>query len=677
MKYDENEMRATLEAVNTPENLRAYCESRLDRRGANNYVCPNCGSGTGKNKTAAFTIDRNKGRWKCFSCDEGGDLLDLIGIVEGAVEFADRLESATRFAGVAMPGGSTDQDAPKTAPKPKPAKDYSGGRLSHKRYIEESRARLQGAPEAMAYLHARGFNDGEIEAFGFGYDPEAGGAKDGRGEWCKRGRIVIPWKGCDYYHVDRSTDEGAKERKYTKPKADEVGAQPVAWKGALDGECCFVVEGLLDAYAVEAMGYNAVPLAGTGYEKTLQAVSTKGYEGVLVLMLDGDEAGKASQVKAAELCDVLKLAHIEADFSADTGAKDACEALAADRSKATQALNFIAAEAVNHARELGERRTREAMAALKMQDPAEIAADIFNCKGTEVPVSTGFSSLDNVTNGGLRSGLVVQGATSSAGKTTFVVQVADQIAAQGRPVLFVTIEQSGREIVAKSLSRMMAQRGYTGIGLWEMSDTRYRNRWPEQKTQVLFDAMSDYMEQVTPNLVVMAADEQPTVKQIEAAAYAIAVDRGVSPVVFVDYLQLLAPPTDHSTDKQAADYNVSQLRRMARDLKTPVWVISSLNRTSYSGVIEMESFKESGGIEYGADLLLGLQPYNMKEKMREGKGKGKDAQEARAKDLVTEYRAKVVRESEIVVLKNRNGYIPSRTLPFTYDAASSLFTEGV
>ena len=28
-------------------------------------------------------------------------------------------------------------------------------------------------------------------------------------------------------------------------------------------------------------------------------------------------------------------------------------------------------------------------------------------------------------------------------------------------------------------------------------------------------------------------------------------------------------------------------------------------------------------------------------------------------------------------LKNRNGYVPAHTLPFTYDAASSLFTEGV
>lgn len=666
MSYDEHDLRGTLEAVNTTDNLREYCEAHLEKRGKDNFTCPCCGSGTGKNKTAAFYV--KQARWKCFSCGESGDLLDLIGIIENVNDFKEKLEIACSFARMAIP--ETENDTP----------SYTKGKSFHKRYIEECRNRLRFSPEAMNYLEKRGFTGEEIMSFGFGYDPEAGGAKDASGNWCKPGRVIIPWKQQDsYYHVDRSIDPAAKGRKYTKPKAEEVGPQPVAWNGALSGETCFVVEGLLDAYAVEAMGFHALPLAGTGCEKVLNSVSANGYSGTIVLLLDGDEPGKKAQAKAADMCNALELAYIEDSFEAhDLKVKDACEALELGyRNEAALILKMMHDAAVMHAETVKEQKQREAWEALNMQDPANIAADIFNCIGMEKPISTGFASLDSVTNGGLRSGLVVLGATSSAGKTTFIVQVADQIAAQGIPVLFVTIEQSGREIVAKSLSRMMAQRGYKSVGLWEMADAKWRERWTEQKNQALFESMSDYMEQVTNNLIVMAAKEQPTVKQVEAAAYAIAQDRGVSPVVFVDYLQLLAPPTDHSTDKQTADYNVSQLRRMARDLKTPVWVISSLNRTSYSGVIEMESFKESGGIEYGSDLLLGLQPYNMKEKMREGKSKTKEAQEARAKDIVNEYRTKAVRECELCILKNRNGYVPENTLPFTYDAASSLFTEGV
>ena len=671
--------------------LKDFAASNLDQKGKY-FICPNCKSGTHKNGTPAFSIDPKGERWKCFACEKGGDVYDLAGIIFNTDDFLEQYDQVAYFAHDKTvdqfttngtwdykPGWKVDGEPAEEPKKEEPAPNFTEGQVSHKRYIEDSRRRLESSPEAMEYLHSRGFTDDEIRRFSFGYDAEAGGAKDEHGNWCKPGRIVIPWKHqAGYYHVDRSVDPTAKERKYTKPKAEEVGAQPVGWSRALEGDTCFVVEGLLDAYAVEAMGYHAVPLAGTGYDKVLNSISNNGYDGVLVLMLDDDEPGKNAQAKAADMCATLKLVYIEDSFTAhNIEVKDACEALELYRDEATAALKAMHDNAMLYAETVKEQQQREAWEALNMQDPATIAGDIFNCVGIEQPISTGFPSLDNVTNGGLRSGLIVTGATSSAGKTTLIVQVADQIAAQGRPVLFCTIEQSGREIVAKSLSRMMAQRGFKSVGLWEMADTKWRNRWPMDKNQVLFDAMSDYMEQVAPNLVIMSAKEQPTVKQVEAAAYAIAHERGASPVVFIDYLQLLAAPNEHSTDKQAADYNVSQLRRMARDLKTPVWVISSLNRTSYSGVIEMESFKESGGIEYGSDLLIGLQPYNMKEKMREGKSKSKDSMEARAKDLVNEYRTKAVRECELCILKNRNGYVPAHTLPFTYDAASSLFTEGV
>ena len=40
---------------------------------------------------------------------------------------------------------------------------------------------------------------------------------------------------------------------------------------------------------------------------------------------------------------------------------------------------------------------------------------------------------------------------------------------------------------------------------------------------------------------------------------------------------------------------------------TPVIAISSLNRENYKSGISMTAFKESGGIEYSSDVLIGLQ----------------------------------------------------------------------
>lgn len=67
------------------EYLESYVENITEHSAKGNrkaYVCPICGSGTGRNKTGAFTITKDGLKWKCFACDRGGDTLDLIGYVE-------------------------------------------------------------------------------------------------------------------------------------------------------------------------------------------------------------------------------------------------------------------------------------------------------------------------------------------------------------------------------------------------------------------------------------------------------------------------------------------------------------------------------------------------------------------------------------------------------------------
>ena len=60
-------------------------------------------------------------------------------------------------------------------------------------------------------------------------------------------------------------------------------------------------------------------------------------------------------------------------------------------------------------------------------------------------------------------------------------------------------------------------------------------------------------------------------------------------------------------DKANVDEAVSQLKNIVMENHIPVLVISSLNRNSYDRKISMRSFKESGLIEYTADVLMGLE----------------------------------------------------------------------
>jgi replicative DNA helicase len=55
--------------------------------------------------------------------------------------------------------------------------------------------------------------------------------------------------------------------------------------------------------------------------------------------------------------------------------------------------------------------------------------------------------------------------------------------------------------------------------------------------------------------------------------------------------------------KDRIDLHLSALRRLARRLDSPVMAISSENRAGY-GSKQMNVFKESGGIEYSADVAV-------------------------------------------------------------------------
>ena len=66
-------------------------------------------------------------------------------------------------------------------------------------------------------------------------------------------------------------------------------------------------------------------------------------------------------------------------------------------------------------------------------------------------------------------------------------------------------------------------------------------------------------------------------------------------------------PTLRESAKLGIDDSVRKLKKFQRDTNTTFIVISSFNRTNYSHSVSFESFKESGNIEYTADVVWALQ----------------------------------------------------------------------
>ena len=295
--------------------------------------------------------------------------------------------------------------------------------------------------------------------------------------------------------------------------------------------------------------------------------------------------------------------------------------------------------------------------------------------GARLAIPTGFETLDNLLDGGLCPGaLYALGALSSLGKTTFALQIADYIAANGVDVLYIALEQAAAELRAKSISRLTNEIDphYGHLSVSQIMNKERRKGWNSpgiETTQkaTYYDALDIYKSGIGKHIRIIEGVGNITVARIRGEVEKNIRYRKRFPVVVVDYTQILAPAAERLTDKQNVDRNIVDLKRLARDKNIPVIAICSFNRNSYFVPVEKDSFKESGSIEYSADVLLGLQPQGMQMT-----GKEKDDAAAN-KTTVQNTMHKSDRIIEAVVLKNRNGSLG--TVIFKYNAVYNAYTD--
>lgn len=248
------------------------------------------------------------------------------------------------------------------------------------------------------------------------------------------------------------------------------------------------------------------------------------------------------------------------------------------------------------------------------------------------------------------------------GKTSWALQVADQIAASGNAhCLFVSVEQRAAELVAKSLSRILASRpdgdGRTHYATaQDLTIYERRMAWNANLDNQLALAQAQiyYRDEIAPHMHFMEGQEQPTVKDVRAIVEAMADMNGEPPCVFIDYLQLLAPVNGHDRgdEKDVLKRNMVALRQLAGELDTPVMVLAALSRDGFLKAMEIDSFRDSSNIEFSADVLLGLQVRNFRKRLDAADEKKRRYLAAK---LITEEKQKRNRDLEVVVLKNRGG----------------------
>lgn len=640
------------------ERLTEYVETLTDHSAKGNrkaYVCPLCGSGKGRNKTGAFTITKDGLSWKCFACDRGGDTLDLIGYVEDITDYSSKLKRAGELFNLDI-----DIEAPVEYQKQDKIGQNThtntsmhidkGTKTNYHYFYEEASKHIKETD----YPTKRGLSEEILDRFNIGYvenwkHPNAPESVTGSP------RLIIPVTQTSYLARDTRDNIPDNQKQYSKLKVGGSNIyNSIAFTNNAD-KPIFIVEGEIDALSIMEVGGVAVGLGSiSNAEKLVNMLDGKKLERPLILALDNDSRGRQAQDKLAELLRANKIPYITAELTTQD-AKDPNDMLVRDRGDFEARVK----NAINDASDDKEKYLATSTDKY-IQDFLDGIADSVNTPS----ISTGFPILDKCLDGGFYEGLYIVGAISSLGKTTLVTQIADQVASKGHDVLIFSLEMARSEIMAKSISRHtimeVLQTGEDTKNAKTVRGVTSGNRYEKYSNtekELIKNAVQTYSGYAK-HIYITEGVGDVGAQQIRETVEKHTRYTGNTPLVIVDYLQILAPYNERATDKQNTDKAVMELKRISRDFKTPVIGISSFNRDNYNNAVSMQAFKESGAIEYSSDVLIGLQL----------KGAGD-------KDFdPTEAKKKNPREVELVILKNRNGQTGAK-VPFEFYPMFNYFVE--
>lgn len=645
------------------ERIKENTEDYLHKMGINTKRNFKCLNPAHNDDDPSMSYDKANHQAHCFGCGAKYDVIDLIMIHEHK-DFKEAVDRACELYGITNTQNKTPYkseikpvEKQKTADEgkhqPAPETDYTS-------FYTQCSAHLLDTD----YLSKRGIDEEIAFRFNLGYCKDWKNPKAPKAPATER--LIIPTGKFSY--VARAIKEG------DEPRYCKVGTAQVFGLDTLQEykEPVYIVEGELDAISILQCGYPALGLGSAeNYRKLLAHLEKNKTDNPFVIALDNDEAGRKATAELKAGLDKQGLKSVV--FNPYREYKDANEALRGNIE------HFRADLAQGQALAIEELEKEKNEYLNKESARAYIDTFFEDTRKNTKCVKTGFRQLDTVLDGGLYEGLYVIGAISSLGKTTFVLQLADQIARQGQDVLIFSLEQSRYELMAKSISRLTAEIAKdTPAGISRLAKSardilvyeRLNNSTDEQ-LEVFYEAQGKYRE-ISEHIFITESVGATSVNDIKKAVEKHIRITGNTPVVVIDYLQILAPFDDRRsyTDKQITDLSVSMLRRITREYKLITIGISSFNRESYTAPVSLASFKESGTIEYSADVLIGLQLKGAGDTL---KGSASSAK-VEGNSWIENEVIKDPREIELKLLKARNAQ-PKAKVEYIFYPKYNYFVE--
>jgi len=213
-------------------------------------------------------------------------------------------------------------------------------------------------------------------------------------------------------------------------------------------------------------------------------------------------------------------------------------------------------------------------------------------------VRSGYTALDNLTNGFQPQDLIIIAGRPSMGKSALALNIARNSALEyGKTVAFFSLEMSREQL----LIRLIAGEGKIDQNLLRTGFIPTKE-WGKiisiagkmSKAKIFIDDSSDL-----------------SVLDIKSRARRIKSEAGKIDLIIVDYLQIVRPSHSMGKRRESREQEVSEISRslkaLSKELKVPVIALSQLNRQvehreDHKPVLA--DLRESGAIEQDADVII-------------------------------------------------------------------------
>ncbi len=258
-----------------------------------------------------------------------------------------------------------------------------------------------------------------------------------------------------------------------------------------------------------------------------------------------------------------------------------------------------------------------------------------------VGVDTGYAELNKMTTGFGKGDLVIIAARPAMGKTSFALNMVQNLLEKGRGVAFFSLEMPAEQLMLRLLSVK------TSIQLQRL---RVGDLNAEEEKR-----LNDAVEKMRSSKLFVDDHGSVNIHQLRSKLRKLKSRHPEIELAVIDYLQIM-----NGTGGKDRHLEVSEISRglkmLARELSIPIVALSQLNRGLESRADKrpmLSDIRESGSIEQDADIILFVYRNDV-YLYKEEKEREKEAIAA-GKEYVSKYVEKEEEEAEIIIGKQRNG----------------------